>query len=166
MSCRLRTKRRRRHSETYALASNGVGAWSGGNFVLSRAGESYDAQARDPNRKFQLDSINQHERGRESLMRVRMNLRQCVWVLALALGTGITGGTIRAAASPLSQDQTHDQAHDQDYSKNKNYQVGMHDGKDDKAHNKDHSRKRKFKKDDDQKAYEAGYQQGHQGDQK
>lgn len=95
-------------------------------------------------------------------MRVRMNLRQCVWVLALALGTGITGGTVRAAASPLSQEQ----AQTQDYSKNKNYQVGMRDGKDDKAHNKDHSRKRKFKKDDDQKAYEAGYQQGHQGDQK
>jgi hypothetical protein len=37
----------------------------------------------------------------------------------------------------------------------------MRDGKDDKAHNKDHSRKRTFKKDDDQKAYESGYQQGH-----
>ena len=41
----------------------------------------------------------------------------------------------------------------------------MRDGKDDKAHNKDHSRNRKFKKDDDQKAYEAGYQLGHQDDQ-
>ena len=54
-----------------------------------------------------------------------------------------------------------DKAQAQDYSKNKNYQVGTRDGKDDKAHNKDHSRKRKFKKDDDQKAYESGYQQGH-----
>ena len=88
-------------------------------------------------------------------MRVRMNLRQCVWVLVVMLGTGVTVGTVRAAASPQDQAQT------QDYSKNKNYQVGMRDGKDDKAHNKDHSRKRKFKKDDDQKAYEAGYQQGH-----
>ena len=41
-------------------------------------------------------------------MRVRMNLRQCVWVLAVVLGTGITGGTVRAAASPSSQDQAHD----------------------------------------------------------
>ena len=95
-------------------------------------------------------------------MRVRMNLRQCVWVLAVALGAGITGGTVRAVASPSPQGQ----AHDQDYSKNKNYQVGMRDGKDDKAHNKDHSKKRNFKKDEDQKAYESGYQQGHQGDQK
>ena len=99
-------------------------------------------------------------------MRVRMNLRQCVWVLALALSIGITGGTVLAKASPLPQEQAHDQAQTQDYSKNKNYQLGMRDGKDDKAHNRDHSRKRKFKKDEDQKAYEAGYQQSHQGDQK
>lgn len=101
-------------------------------------------------------------------MRVRMNLRQCVWVLALALGTGITGGAV-LTASPLSQDQSRDRSQDQaqthDYSKNKNYQVGMRDGKDDKAHNKDHSRKRKFKKDEDQRAYESGYQEAHRGDQ-
>src|ERR1039457_4529310 len=102
-------------------------------------------------------------------MRIRMILTQCIWVLAVMLGIGTTGGTVRAAASPAPQDQTHDQthdqAHDQDYSKNKNYQVGMNDGKDDKAHNEDPSRKRKFKKDDDQKPYETGYQLGHQGDQ-
>jgi len=94
-------------------------------------------------------------------MRGRMRVRPCIWVLAVVLGAGITGGAVRTMAYPSSQDQ----AHDQDYSKNKNYQVGMRDGKDDKAHNKDHSRNRKFKKDDDQKAYEAGYQVGHQGDQ-
>ncbi len=88
---------------------------------------------------------------------MRMNLRPGVWVLAAALVIAITGDTVRATASPSSQDH----AQTQDYSKNKNYQVGMRDGKDDKAHNKDHSRKRKFKKDDDQKAYETGYQQGH-----
>jgi ribosome modulation factor len=91
-----------------------------------------------------------------------MNLRQCVWVLAVVLGTGITVGTVRAAAPQSSQDH----AQTQDYSKNKNYQVGMRDGKDDKAHNRDHSKKRNFKKDEDQRAYESGYQQGHQGDQK
>jgi hypothetical protein len=91
----------------------------------------------------------------EAFMRVRMNLKQCVWIVAMTLAIGITGGTARVAASPSPQAQT------QDYSKNKNYQVGMRDGKDDKAHNKDHSRKRNFKKDEDQKAYEAGYQEGH-----
>ena len=88
---------------------------------------------------------------------MRTNLRQCVWILVMALSIGITGGTLRAATPASPQDQ----AQNQDYTKNKNYQVGMRDGKDDKAHNKDHSRNRKFKKGDDQKAYESGYQQGH-----
>jgi hypothetical protein len=91
-------------------------------------------------------------------MRVRMNLKQCVWIVAITLGIGVTGSTVRVMAAPSSQDQ-----HDQDYSINKNYQVGMRDGRDDNAHNRDHSKKRKFKKDDDQKAYETGYQAGHQG---
>ena len=95
-------------------------------------------------------------------MRVRMNLRKCVWVLAVVLGTGITGGTVRAAAPPLAQEQGHDQA----YSKNKTYQQGLREGQDDSKKNKDHSKKRHFKKDEDQKAYEAGYQQGHHGDQR
>jgi hypothetical protein len=93
-------------------------------------------------------------------MRVRMSLRQCVWVLAMVLGTGIVGETVRAAASSLPQ-----VSQDQDYSKNAKYQQGVSEGKDDRAHNLDHSKKRHFKKDDDQKAYEAGYQEGH-GDQK
>ena len=92
-------------------------------------------------------------------MRLRMNLRQWVWVLAaaLALGTGINGSTVRAASPASSQER----AHDRDYSKNKNYRTGMRDGKDDQTHNRDHSKKRHFKKDDDQKAYESGYQQSH-----
>lgn len=94
-------------------------------------------------------------------MRIRMNLTQCIWVLAVVLGIGITGGTVQAAASPAPQDQ----AHDQDYSKNPKYQQGLSEGRDDHAHNLDHSKKRHFKKDEDQKAYEAGYQVGHQGDQ-
>jgi hypothetical protein len=93
------------------------------------------------------------------VMRVRMNLKRCMWMVVMTtLGIGITGGTARIAASPSPQER-----HDQDYSKNKNYQVGMRDGRDDQTHNKDHSRKRKFKKDEDQRAYEAGYQEGHHG---
>jgi hypothetical protein len=86
---------------------------------------------------------------------MRINLKQCVWIGVMALGISITGGTARLAAAP-SQEQ-----HEQDYSKNKNYQQGMRDGKNDLAHNRDHSKKRHFKVDDDQKAYEAGYQGGH-----
>jgi hypothetical protein len=89
---------------------------------------------------------------------MRMNLKQYVWIAAMTLGMGITGGTVRVEASPLPQDQ-----HEQDYSKNKNYQLGMRDGRNDSTHNLDHSKKRNFKKDDDKKDYETGYQAGHQG---
>ena len=100
-------------------------------------------------------------------MTVGINLRNRAWVLAvaLALGISITGGAARAASSWLPQDESRDRAHDQDYSKNKNYQLGMRDGQSDRAHNRDHSKKRHFKKDDDQKAYEAGYEQGRHADQ-
>ena len=50
---------------------------------------------------------------------------------------------------------------DQDYSRNKTYSQGLREGKRDGAHHKDHSKKRHFNKDEDQKAYEAGYQKGH-----
>jgi hypothetical protein len=89
---------------------------------------------------------------------MRTNLKRCVWIVALALGLGITGGTVRLAASPAAQDQ-----HEPDYSKNKNYQLGVRDGRDDSAHKRDHSRKRNFKKDQDQRDYETGYQAGQQG---
>jgi len=83
-----------------------------------------------------------------------MNLRQSVGVLALAVGIGISGGAVQAVGAPLFQD------HDQDYSRNKTYQQGMREGKADQARNRDHSKKRHYKKDEDQKAYEAGYQKG------
>jgi len=85
---------------------------------------------------------------------MRMNSGRLIGVLALAVGIGISGGTVQAVAAPFFQD------HDQDYSKNKTYQQGMREGHDDQAHNRDHSKKRHFKKDEDQKAYEAGYQKG------
>jgi hypothetical protein len=94
-----------------------------------------------------------------NLMQARRNLRQGVLILAMVLGTSAIAGTVRAAAFPVPQ-----ASQDQDYSKNKRYQQGMSEGRDDRAHNLDHSKKRHFKKDDDQKAYEAGYQVGRQGD--
>jgi hypothetical protein len=85
---------------------------------------------------------------------MRTNLRHGVWVLALAVGIGISASTVQGAGAPFFQD------HEQDYSKNKIYQQGTREGKADQAHNRDHSKKRHFKKDEDQKAYEAGYQKG------
>ncbi|HTA69265.1 MAG TPA: hypothetical protein VK776_13335 [Bryobacteraceae bacterium] len=85
---------------------------------------------------------------------MKINLKPCVWVLASAVGVGLVGGTVQAVGAPF-------QDHDQDYSKNKTYQQGVREGQADHAHNKDHSKKRHYKKDEDQKAYESGYQKGH-----
>jgi ribosome modulation factor len=76
---------------------------------------------------------------------MKMNLTR--WALAAALTIGLGGVALQA-----------DDA--KDYSKTKQYQQGMREGKDDQAHHLDHSKKRHFKRDDDQKAYEAGYQKG------
>jgi hypothetical protein len=83
---------------------------------------------------------------------MKMNLKHGAWVLALSMAIGTGGAAVQAVAAPFFQD------HDQDYSKNKTYQQGMRDGKADHAANRDHSKKRNYKKDEDQKAYEAGYQ--------
>ena len=74
--------------------------------------------------------------------------------MAAALAIGIGGSAVQVVAAPLFQDQG------PDYSKNKTYHQGMKEGQSDHTHNLDHSKKRHFKKDDDQKAYESGYQKG------
>jgi hypothetical protein len=92
-----------------------------------------------------------------------INLKYGVSVLALAAGIGIAGSAVKAVAAPLPQEheQVSSKAGEPDYSKNKTYQQGMREGQSDHAHNLDHSKKRHFAKDEDQKAYEAGYQKGH-----
>jgi hypothetical protein len=86
-----------------------------------------------------------------------MNFKAYVWVLALLVCLGVMGSTVRTLASPAMNAA----GDNQDYSRNKRYQQGMREGRDDKAHNRDHFRKRHFNKDEDNRAYEAGYQQGH-----
>jgi hypothetical protein len=88
---------------------------------------------------------------------MRINSRHLIGVLTVAVGIAITGGATQAIGAPFFQDQ----GPGPDYSKNKSYQQGMHEGQADHAHNLDHSKKRHFKKDEDQQAYEAGYQKGH-----
>jgi opacity protein-like surface antigen len=85
---------------------------------------------------------------------MKINFKRAAAALALAAGLALNGAAAHAVAAPMLQEQA------PDYSKNKTYQQGVREGKDDKAHSRDHSKKRHFKKDDDQKAYEAGYQQG------
>lgn len=80
---------------------------------------------------------------------MKINLKHGFGALALAVGLAISGGAL--------------QAQDPDYSHNKTYQQGMREGHADHAHNRDHYKKHHFKKEEDQKAYEAGYQKGHGG---
>ena len=96
---------------------------------------------------------------------MQLKAGHCVWTLAAIFTVGIGGGTARAATPYPQEEHGHDQDRGQDYSRNKNYQQGMRDGRDDRAHNRDHSKKRHFKKDDDQRAYEAGYQEAHRDNQ-
>ncbi len=90
---------------------------------------------------------------------MKMNLKRCIWVLTVAVGIG--GGALQAVAQDHGQDSSNNKAEQRDYSNNKTYQQGVREGRDDQAHKRDHSKKRHFKKDEDQKAYESGYQQGH-----
>lgn len=87
---------------------------------------------------------------------MRTNFRHFAGALVVAAGLAVGGGAVHAAAAPLLQGQVPAP----DYTKNKTYQQGVREGQQDRTHNRDHSKKRHFKKDDDQKAYEAGYQQG------
>jgi hypothetical protein len=92
-----------------------------------------------------------------------MNFQHCARVLAVTVGIGISGGALQAVAAPLVQDHDQDSSKnkDRDYSNNKRYQQGVREGQNDHARNRDHSKKRHFTKDEDQKAYETGYQKGH-----
>ena len=91
---------------------------------------------------------------------MRINFKPYAWVLAVVVGIGIIGSATRTMGFPAMNAA----GADQDYSKNSRYQQGQREGKDDRAHKRDHFRKRHFSKDEDNKAYEAGYQPGHGAD--
>jgi len=90
---------------------------------------------------------------------MQMNFKPYVWVLAVAVGAGIVGGTARAVAFPAMNDQ----GQGQDYSKNNKYQQGIREGQDDKAHNRDHFRKHHFAKDEDNKSLRGWLPAGPRG---
>lgn len=46
---------------------------------------------------------------------MRLNLRNGVWVLAVAAGIGISGLTVQMAGAPFFQDQDHAQNQDKDW---------------------------------------------------
>jgi hypothetical protein len=88
---------------------------------------------------------------------MKLNTKSGVLALALTTGIGVGASVSQAVATPLFQQE---QRSEPNYSKNKTYQQGRREGQADRTKNQDHRKKRHFKKDDDQKAYEAGYQKG------
>ena len=88
---------------------------------------------------------------------MKLNIKSAAWTLALTIGIAIGASVPQAVATPLFQQE---QRSEPDYSKNKTYQQGQREGQADRKKNEDHSKKRHFKNDDDQRAYEAGYQKG------
>ena len=80
-----------------------AGACSGGKFVVSRAGEAYDARARGPNRKFRVESIvkacprNDAKPGRSVSETERV-----VWFVSIGQrGPGGSGSSGREGHSPI-----------------------------------------------------------------
>jgi hypothetical protein len=86
---------------------------------------------------------------------MQIGLKRCLWIGVITVGLGITGAAPRMMASTP---QEHQEPY---YTRNKNYQQGMKNGHDDFQHNREHYKTKKFKNDEDQKAYDAGYQGGH-----
>jgi hypothetical protein len=89
---------------------------------------------------------------------MRTKLGRGIGILAVVVGVGLCGSMVQAVAAPFQEKAAG--ASEPDYSKNKTYQQGVREGQADKAISKDHSKNRHFKKDEDQKAYESGYQKG------
>lgn len=67
----------RRHKPTVGTPLISLGACSGGKFVVSRAGEAYDARVRGPNRKFLFIQYKGTRPPRE-----RGQLKKSVWTYA------------------------------------------------------------------------------------
>ena len=94
-----------------------------------------------------------------------MKWKKMAGLLVIVSAVVFSGEVTRAVAQDESRARTEQGDRGPDYTSNKNYQLGDRDGQDDYKHKRDHSKKRHFKNDDDQKAYESGYQHGHQGNQ-
>jgi hypothetical protein len=84
-----------------------------------------------------------------------MSFKPYVWVLAVAVGTAVTGGTARGVESPA----TNSQGQHKEYSKNKTYQLQLRAGLADPAHQGYINKKK------DQKSYEeVAWLQGQMND--
>ena len=92
---------------------------------------------------------------------MKLNIRQAIWIFALALAV-TAFVTPKLAAAYQSQQDENNQANRKDNANNLMYQQGLNHGQDDRANNKAHQYRLQPNNADDRRAYESGYDQGYQ----
>src|SRR5579864_6216853 len=104
--------------------------------------------------------VNSTNRGSQ----MKLNVRQAIWILALAVAVTAFVTPKLAAAYQSQQDQNNNQANSKDNANNLMYQQGFDHGQADRANNQPHQYRLQPNDSDDRRAYESGYDQGYQND--
>jgi len=93
---------------------------------------------------------------------MKLNIRQAIWIFALAVAVTAFVTPKLAAAYQSPQDQNNNQANSKDNANNLMYQQGFDHGQADRANNQPHQYRLQPNSADDRRAYESGYDQGYQ----
>ena len=95
---------------------------------------------------------------------MKLNLRKAIWVFALTVTLNVFSMSRLASAYQSEEGREHGHGHDKDNdnANNSNYQRGFSHGQDDGANNRNHQYRMRLDNDADRRAYEAGYDQGYQ----
>jgi len=93
---------------------------------------------------------------------MKPNIRQAIWIFALAVAFTAFVMPKLAAAYQTQQDQKDKQANSKDNANNLMYQQGFDHGQADRANNQPHQYRLQPNNADDRRAYESGYDQGYQ----
>src|SRR5579872_2392964 len=93
---------------------------------------------------------------------MKPNLRQAIWIFALAIAVIAFVTPKLAAAYQTQQDHQDKQTNSKDNANNLMYQQGFDHGQADRANNQPHQYRLQPNSADDRRAYESGYDQGYQ----
>jgi hypothetical protein len=93
---------------------------------------------------------------------MKPNIRQAIWIFALAVAFTAFVMPKLAVAYQTQQDQKDKQANSKDNANNLMYQQGFDHGQADRANNQPHQYRLQPNNADDRRAYESGYDQGYQ----
>jgi len=102
--------------------------------------------------------VNSTNRGSQ----MKLNVRQAIWIFALAVAVTAFVTPKLTAAYQSQQDQNNNQANSKDNANNLMYQQGFDHGQADRTNNQPHRYRLQPNNADDRRAYESGYDQGYQ----